>query len=36
MSGFGFNAEAVLQLNVGQEPVLVGAKLLAAALLGRE
>ena len=36
MSGFDFKSEAVLQLNLGQEPVIVGAKLLVAPLLGRE
>ena len=31
MSGFDFSSEASVQLNSGQEPVLLGAKLLAAA-----
>lgn len=36
ISGFDFNSGAVMQLNLGQEPVLVGTELLAAALLARE
>lgn len=36
ISGFDFKSKAVLQSNLGQAPVLVGAKLLAAALLGWE
>lgn len=33
MSGFDLSSGASVQLNLGQEPVLIGAKLLAAATI---